>query len=249
MRSLRKKSKDIKEWLEGKIEQLVKVSDELVKISDVHYEGHSWTVAKLLLLMGWVYVYTTIIPKYCEEYWYIDLLAGSGTTKVKETGDVIASSPFIAYFCATEPFRRYIFVEREENKYRALFRRSSKIIGRDKIRVIQNNCNQVAINLSNEIKTRIRRGEKIHCLVFIDNEGLDTEWKAIEAMLEIYSDLIILFPTIGIRRTWGAAKKESSKEFSTLKRFFGGDIWRKALSNASNSRAQGQVGSSLGGRH
>jgi len=81
--------KSLIDWTTEKTKDLLEASRILITISDVHYLGHTWSIVKLLILSGWVYVYTTIIPKHFKECWYIDLLAGSGTTRVKETGDVV----------------------------------------------------------------------------------------------------------------------------------------------------------------
>jgi len=114
------------EWLRKQLEKLRMYTDELYKASNVHYEVHAWTPLKLITLMYWVDIYTRIISKqkkYAENYWYLDLLAGSGTNFIKEADTVVIGSPFIAILFARKPFTRYVFIELDHEKVEALRKR------------------------------------------------------------------------------------------------------------------------------
>jgi len=50
---------------------------------------------------------------------YVDLLAGSGTTRIIETGDVVKGSPFAVQHYALRPFDDYILIERNDERYKA----------------------------------------------------------------------------------------------------------------------------------
>jgi len=175
------------DWTTEKTKNLLEASKSLIPISDVHYPGHTWSIVKLLILSGWVYVYTTIIPKHYKEYWYIDLLAGSGTTYVKETGDVVIGSPFIAHFFAYNQFTKYIYFEKNRRRYEALRRRASKLMG-SKAVVINEDCNEA-------IREALPAKRNVHSLVFIDNEGFDVYWSTISTLLGYNTDILIVFPT------------------------------------------------------
>jgi len=200
---------------------LRELTDKLVKVSNVHYEAHTWTALKLIALMWWVDVYTRIIPKYKEAYWYVDLLAGSGTNYIRETGDVIVGSPFIAYFFAREPFKRYAFIEMERDRALALRCRASHIGIGDRTIVRIGDCN--------EWITRIDLKGADHVLAFVDCEGLDVAWTTVEFLLEeqSWSDIIIVFQTQALQRTLGKALKGFPDE-ETLTRFMGDERWRHA---------------------
>jgi len=153
------------DWLKQKIEKLREFTDKLCKISNVHYQAHSWTPLKLLTLMYWVDVYTRIIPKqpkYCSNYWYLDLLAGSGTNYIKETGDIIIGSPFIALFFARQPFTRYIFIEIDNERSLALRKRVRAMGLANRVTVYTHDCNLIIPNMNITAK---------HYLAFIDCEG------------------------------------------------------------------------------
>jgi len=211
------------DWLKSKLSQLLEYSKELCEDGLPHYPAHSWSVVKLLVLAGWVWVYTTIIPKYYDEYWYVDLLAGSGTTFVEETGDVVPGSAFVAHYFAREKFRRYVLVEKSEDRFRALSQRAARVMG-DLARPLRGDCNELAGEIADEI-----REAGAHALVFIDNEGLRAaaEWETVKTLMGVPSDLIILFPTVGARRPWGSAQ-DGERLVRSLDRFYGTGVWRLA---------------------
>lgn len=195
---------------------LVDASEELSGIGNVHYPGHAWSVVKLLLLWGWVHVYTTIIPKYFEDFRYVDLLAGTGTTVVDETGDVVVGSPFLAHFFARCPFTRYVYVEKRHHRCEVLRQRAASLIG-DSADVLEGDCNEL-------IERVLPEGRRVHSLVFVDNEGFDATWKTIEWILETNTDALILFPTSSVLRVAGSGNLPS------LERFFGDRSWLGAQS-------------------
>ncbi len=208
--------------MQEKLRPLIELSEELEALG-VHYEGHSWSIVKLLILGGWSYVYTTIIPHYFKEYWYVDLLAGSGTVRVKETGDIVLGSPFVAHFFARQPFTKYFLVELNRERYNALHARATRVIGPpDRVRVLPYDCNKYIPRLIRSVE----RGT--HFLAFVDNEGLDVYWSTIECLLGADCDILINFPTTGVRRVLGAAREGDESQAEALTRFFGGDLWREA---------------------
>ena len=209
------------EWLKGKIAKLKEFTNRLVEASGMHYAAHTWTALKLIALMWWVDVYTRIIPKYRRAYWYVDLLAGSGTNYIKETGDIIVGSPFIAYFFAHESFKRYVFMEKDRKRASALMRRASCIGIPDLVDVCIGDCN--------ELITRIGLDRADHVLAFIDCEGLDVAWDTVAYLLRkpSWSDVIIVFQTQALQRTLGRALKGRSDE-RTLTRFMGDKRWQDA---------------------
>lgn len=198
-----------------KIGRLVGSSEELTSISDIHYPGHAWSIVKLLLLGGWVYVYTTIIPKWFDSYQYVDLLAGSGTMCVEETQDVVVGSAFIPHFLAHHPFTSYVYVEKRKDRYDALCQRATKLLG-EKAQVLRGDCNELARSILTEEK-------RVHRLVFIDNEGFDAAWTTMEALMETNTDIILLFPTASVSRV-----ASSERTWSSLDTFYNGPTWKEA---------------------
>jgi three-Cys-motif partner protein len=184
-------------------------------VPDVHYDGHTWSLVKLALLGQWAYVYTAILAgKWRSGIRYVDLLAGSGTTKVRETGDLVWGSPFIVKESASAPFDDYILVENNSLRYAALVENSKQL----------GNITKPKLGDCNKYVKEIFSDQQCHSLVFIDMEGFDLTWSNMEQIVKSKSDIIINFPTASFDR---AAGLEDSK---CLDAFFGDHSWfEKAL--------------------
>ena len=201
-----KQSEDLGEWLRRRISLLVGYSN-LFKEGE-HYPGHLWSILKLIALMDWVRVYTVIMQNqkqrrgWPDEIWYIDLFAGPGTTLVEEKGYVAIGSPFIAHFFAFTPFDRYYYVEKEHKRALTLERRKN-LVGdlKGRAAVWKGDSNEEVLRLERLWEKRREEGVNVHSLVFIDNEGFDFSWSSLNILLEMPSDIILLFPTSSLNRT------------------------------------------------
>lgn len=207
------------DWISRKMKRLLDASGDIISVNDIHYAGHPWTIVKLLLLSGWVYVYTTIIPKYFRTFRYVDLLAGSGTTRIGETGDIVIGSPFIPYFFARNPFTSYVFIEKRRDRREALRQRATKMLG-ERGDVLDGDCNEL-IQCPDAAILPCEEGT--HGFVFIDNEGFDVVWDTIQKILAANTDVLLLFPTSSTSRVAGTESTQAC-----LNRFYGCDSWNEA---------------------
>lgn len=195
------------ELKEKNIRQLL-IGDDMV-VCDEHYKGHPWSIVKLVLLGQWAYVYTVILKNWSGGIRYVDLLAGSGTTLVQETNDVIKGSAFAVKEFAFKPFNDYILVERDDERYKALLQ-NAKLIG---------NISEPMRGDCNRFVKDIFSNQSCHNLVFIDMEGFDVWWESMEHIINSKSDIIINFPTSSFERT------RSLENQHCLDKFFGDHSW------------------------
>jgi len=217
-------------WLAGRLKPIVEISRLFKDDGLIVNNEHHWSVVKLLILGGWSYVYTTIIPNYFEKFFYVDLLAGAGAIKVQETGDVIIGSPLIAYFYSRNDFKKMFLIELDEKKFSALKERMARVekmltspplnMSFPNTSYYRGDCNAKVDEVISHIASL---GKRVHFLGFIDNEGFDTHWETVKKLLKVPCDLIISFPTSSCDRT-----KASCKE--ALNRFFGCDSWKSMMS-------------------
>jgi len=184
--------------------------EEGTMVCTEHYPGHPWSLVKLALLGQWAWVYTSILKKnWRGRIRYVDLLAGSGTTKIIETGDIVKGSPFVVEYFAYSPFDDYILIERDEERYTAL-KQNSKLLGKI-TEPIRGDCNKLV--------TQIFRDDSCHSLVFVDMEGFDLTWKNMEQIVKASSDIIVNFPTSSFERTAALENQHC------LNDFFGDNSW------------------------
>jgi three-Cys-motif partner protein len=184
--------------------------DDDTFVCDKHYPGHPWSIVKLVLLGQWAHVYTKILGKYWKGgIRYVDLLAGSGTTQVQETADVIKGSPFVVKEFAFNPFDDYVLVERNDERYKALCFNAKQIGNISEPR--RGDCNRFVREIFND--------QPYHNLVFIDMEGFDVYWESMLQIIKSQSDIIINFPTSCYERTKAIEGQQ------VLDKFYGDDTW------------------------
>lgn len=182
-------------------------------VDDEPYPGHHWSLVKLSLLGGWALAYTNILKKnWRGKIRYVDLFAGSGTTKIGETKDIVKGSAFAARHYAVKPFDDYILVEKNEARFNAL-RQNAKLLC-NITPPIHGDCNKLIKGLFTD--------PDCHSLVFVDMEGFDVTWDNMSFLLGTKSDILINFPTSSFERTAGLEKQNA------LEKFFGSSSWAKA---------------------
>jgi three-Cys-motif partner protein len=150
--------------------------------------------------------------------YYIELLAGTGLCRIKETGDIVAGSTLIAATVCYVPFNEYILVEKDEKSAKALEKRMKKIT--PNVVILQRDCN----NCIKEVVDRLP--EQSHYLAFVDCEGLDADWSTIECLLSKPGDLLFTFQSQLLSRVRGKAVKGSIGDEKKLNGFYGDDRWR-----------------------
>ncbi len=179
-------------------------------VCEEHYPGHHWSLVKLVLVGTWAYVYTSILKKnWRGKIRYIDLFAGSGTTRIAETGDVVKGSAFAAKHYSNKPFDDYILIEKDEERYNAL-KQNSKLLG-NITEPMRGDCNRLVKDLLND--------PNYHNLVFADMEGFDLTWENMQYIIGTHSDIIINFPTSSFERTAALQNQHC------LNDFFGDNSW------------------------
>ncbi len=161
-------------------------------------ELHSWAPLKLVFLKYCITLYARIITKQPEikNMYYLDLLAGSGINKIKDKDWYFLGSPLILakkiypYY----KFKKMLFVEKDQAYATALEARLKLSLEDDKFQVINKNCNDVVSDIKSNFES------PYHCLIFADPFSTQLDWKTLESLLELNSDIILNFQTAAIPR-------------------------------------------------
>jgi three-Cys-motif partner protein len=130
---------------------------------------------------------------------YLDLFAGPGRARVRETGAIVDGSPLIAAKNTAAPFSRLIFCDLDAANVAALRKRAE---GDSRVLIIEGDCNKEIDRIVAEVP---RYGLN---LAFIDPYGLDALDFAIIEKLARSSDrmdLLIHYPTGAMKRNLGRA--------------------------------------------
>jgi three-Cys-motif partner protein len=125
---------------------------------------------------------------------YVELFAGPGRARVRETREFVPSSPIIALDHAKQPFTRVVLVELDTENIAALKARTRQY--GDRVEIIQGDCNEV---IDRVVQSVPRHGLN---LALIDHYGLKAlQFETIRKLAQIERmDLIIHFPVSDMKR-------------------------------------------------
>ena len=212
------------DWLKGKLSDLMQVSNDLTAASDVYSPARAWSPLKLILLLYYVDVYTRIIPRWFDNMFYLDLLAGAGIDNIEETGDKVVGSPIVASTFSRNQFSKLFLMELDTDRASALALRMRRILASDKFEVLQGDANVRVDDVLDHLRKR-----RSHYLAFIDCQGLDIWWETMEKLLQLPGDVIFVHQTAEISRVCGKAK-QSPSDAECLGRFYSTDTANVLLS-------------------
>ncbi|GMU33459.1 MAG: three-Cys-motif partner protein TcmP [Planctomycetia bacterium] len=184
-----------------------------------HSKDKHWFLAR------YIHAFTTAMkPKKWSGLYYIDLFAGAGIERLKESSRLCWGSPLIA--AQTRPrFDGLYLCEKTAEKYEALVQR----LGRLGISFAQS-CHGDANELANELIAQIPA--KSLSLAFLDPYGLHLDYSTVTAISRRRCDLIIFFPDrVDVLRNWKLNYYDNPN--SNLDRVLGkGTNWRSILESA-----------------
>jgi three-Cys-motif partner protein len=191
-----------------------------------------WAKAKLDYLARYITVFETSMRQRWAIRNYVDLQAGPGKNKIRNTGEVLLGSPLLA-LTASHPFTGYFFVDLASENTQALTQRCSASSLYPYVDIHTGDCNV----LVDQIVTELRHDEDRSLnLAFLDPEGLELKWATVAKLASIRRmDLIINYPEGGLNRFMGRAVGATGQ--TTVDEFFGNRGWRVAYQE---SQAQGE---------
>jgi three-Cys-motif partner protein len=198
-------SNRVRNYIQNRVEGLTEGSDDIMNLApDQTNDFDSWSALKLILQSATVYMYTTVLSDvdYYEDLYYIDALAGSGVSRYGEE-DCFLGSPLVAAKAAQAPFSKMFFIEHNDEyadalEYRLDYAFSSsndRFTEPDEWEVIRGDANEEIPGVIKEIWKASNPSRGFNYLSFIDNQGMDVEWSAIESMTpKPHGDLLINLP-------------------------------------------------------
>lgn len=225
------------DWVEKKLAELEEDASEIWSVQpSVVNSFNEWSAIKLIALSGVVDIYTSIIPKYFDNYYYIDALAGSGIASISDD-ERFVGSPIIATAMAHDPFDHYFLIEMDDKKADALRNRMNFLadnfdygFSADDFTVLNEDANSAIPDIIDSLREVILKEGSVHLLSFIDNEGADITWKTVKKLSTVYSDLLVNFPASQLRRMAGVPTK------TALNEFFGSKGWESAGTKSEDLR-------------
>jgi three-Cys-motif partner protein len=184
-------------------------------------EAGEWASEKLFYVERYIRMFETSMREKWPDRNYLDLLAGPGKNRLRDTGSVLLGSPLLA-LTAEHPFTGYYFVESGPEDAKALRERCDASGHAGRVRVFNDDCNVVVDQIVADLK---HEHPKSLNLAFLDPEGLEMQWATVAKLASVpRMDLIINYPEGGLNRMMPVAVDSGGD--TAVDRFFGDRGWR-----------------------
>lgn len=145
-----------------------------------------WSSDKHYYLARYMDAFTTSMREKWDALHYIDLFAGAGIERLKESRTLEWGSPMLAIH-ARYPFSKLHLCEKSRTKYNALSARVSRT--RKDSQILCGDANRCIDEIVKEVPTK-----NTLSLAFLDPYGLHLEFETIRKLSDIRADLIVFFP-------------------------------------------------------
>src|SRR3972149_881015 len=178
-----------------------------------------WAKDKYFYLGRYFDIFTTSMRKVWRgELYYIDLFAGCGKCRVRETGEEIDGSALIS-LSIKYPFKIYLLFEVNPNAANALKERVKNSSYKDRVKIIPGDCNEKIDEIIAEIP------QKSLSLAVVDPTGLHIKFDTLQKLTKDRRiDLVITYPEgMDIKRN---LSKYIKRPHSILDDYIGDKDWR-----------------------
>jgi len=167
--------------------------DPLMKVPDDGLftpEVRSWSLEKYKLVGSYCDIFTSGMKRKWDQLIYIDLFAGAGYSRIKETNKIYKSSALIA-MSVPNPFTKYILCEQDSERFEALKKRVERDYNHLNYELLLGDSNQ---NIEAVIKSipKFKKGNTLLPFCFVDPFSLDLSFTTIAKLGKNLMDFLIL---------------------------------------------------------
>lgn len=182
-----------------------------------------WGEEKYRLVRNYCQIFATSMKGKWQCRVYIDLFAGAGRAKIKETGKIVDGSPLIA-LGIEDPFDRYIFCEENAANIDALTKRVKAHYPGLDTHFVPGDANDCVDTILSKIPQHSAT-YKVLGFCFVDPFKIDNlKFETLRRLSAKYMDFLVLIPTgMDARRNVSYYMKSESRKVDD---FIGSSTWR-----------------------
>lgn len=185
-----------------------------------------WAQDKLFFLGRYMDIFSTGMKSKWPRRIYVDLMAGPGRCRTRDTGEEFQGSPVLALQTKT-PFAEVVLIESDPEAFAALRARVEDANTGRVATLIPGDCNDPAV--IDRVRGLIGSGL---ALLFVDLIGLNVRFETIRAITRgLHVDLVVTFPDMDVKRNADQADRDRWTAF------FGGTRWQDAVARWACHRA------------
>ena len=186
-------------------------------------EVGTWALEKYQLLGGYCDIFTKGMRSRWDNLIYIDLFAGAGFSKIRETDKIVKSSPLIALSLPVK-FDKYIFCEKDTVLHDSLAKRVERQKQDLNVDTFQGDSN----NEIHKIKDFIPQYSKSNTVLtfcFVDPFDLKLDFRTVKFLTNDLTDFLILQALhMDANRNFRTYISENNDKITN---YLGRDDWRK----------------------
>lgn len=149
-----------------------------------------WSLEKFRLVSCYCDIFTTGMKNKWHQLVYVDLFAGAGYAKIKETNKVYLNSALLA-LSIPNPFTKYILCEKDKDKYEALKARVERDFPHLNCVVLNCDSNENAQLIIKELPSYSKNNLRL-TFCFVDPFNLELNFESIRALGNHQLDFLIL---------------------------------------------------------
>ena len=153
-------------------------------------EVGSWAEDKHQLVALYDSLFSTGMKKKWDARVYIDLYAGSGLTRVRDTLRFSWGSPILALM-TKDPFDKYIFCENNPDSMGALKERVKRLSPNADVSFVPGDCNERVEEICSYIP-KASKTYRVLSFCFVDPYDLSIQFSTIKKIAEYYVDFLFL---------------------------------------------------------
>lgn len=203
----------------SKFNPIIEVENDGLYIPEVR----EWSLEKYKLLVGYCEIFTNGMKNKWDQLVYIDLFAGAGYSRIKETGKIYLSSALIA-MSVDLPFGKYILCEKDEKRFKAIKERVFRDFGNLNVKLIHGDSNEIIQKVIDEIPS-YSKFNTVLSFCFVDPFSLNLNFETIKALSTGLMDFLILQALhMDANRNLDIYLKEKNTKIA---KYLGLDDWRR----------------------
>ncbi len=165
---------------------IIYVMDDTFCIDDVG----GWAKEKYNLVGQYCHVFTKSMRDKWDNLVYIDLFAGSGYARIRESKRIVKNSALIS-LSIPFPFTKYILCEKDELRYNALKQRIKRDHSAIDVSILNGDCNLIVDDII-ELIPIPKKGNTVLCFCFVDPFSLNLNFSTIKKLSRYKIDFLIL---------------------------------------------------------
>lgn len=153
-------------------------------------EVGSWAETKYRLLALYDELFSTGMKDKWDQRVYIDLYAGAGYARVKDTKKILKGSPILA-LTVPHPFSKYVFCEENKELLEALRTRVGRLSPHARAVYIQGSCDEKVDQILAEIP-KAASGNKVLTLCIVDPFDFGLKFETLKKLSVVFIDFVVL---------------------------------------------------------